>query len=255
MLKVKFKIPTIKNEAGTFVAFCHPRNSGWDWSAKIYKEHPELEVLLRNKTHEDFYRTIYKYANAFIRKNKNELNKLTEEYQYEWDKIGSKYIKVLSNHFNTDYPINKKTISAYISIVPIFPRSLDEWAFNVNYKNPEYMIPISMHEILHFLYFKKWMEVFPKTKIRELDSPHLVWKLSEILAPIIINNNKDIQKLFRHKQGQYSEFQNVEIEKKKIPEHFENLYMEHLRSSQPFDEFLKTCWESVLRHRKTIEGI
>jgi len=255
MLKVKFKLPTMKREAEMLTVFCKPKRTGWDWSYKVYRNHPELEEILKDKKHNELYRHIYKYSKNFIKKNEKKLNKLTTTYQKEWDKINDKYLKILSEHFETDYPKNRKVISAYVSIVPIFPRFLDEWGFNVSSRNTRMMIPISMHEILHFFYFKKWVEVFPKTKRKELDSPYLVWRLSEILDPIILNHNKDIQKLFKHKHNHYSEFQKIKIGKKTMIEHFEDLYKKHLKSNQSFEEFLKICWSEAKKHRKIIEKI
>jgi hypothetical protein len=115
------------------------------------------------------------------------------------------------------------------------------------------MIPVSMHEILHFVYFKKWMEVFPETRRRELDHPHLVWKVSEILAPIIINNNKEIQRLHRHKQGHYPEFQSLKIGKKSLVKIFEDRYKKHLRGSESFEEYLRSTWKIAQKYKAALE--
>ncbi len=253
MLKVKFKLPTIKREAEMLTTFCKPSDTKWDWSNVVYKNHPELRKTLKNKKPNEFYKYIYTYSNNFIKNNKQDLINSVKIYQKEWDKINNKYFKILSEHFETDYPKNKKTINAYVSIVPIFPRFLDEWGFNVSLKKPEIMLPVSMHEILHFFYFKKWVEVFPKTRREELDFPFLVWKLSEILDPIILNNNKDIQKLLAYKHNNYSEFQKVKIGEKTVVEHFDNLYKNHIKSDESFEKFLKICWDEVKKNKKVIE--
>jgi len=253
--KVQFKLPTVKREAEMFVYFCTPRKTGWDWSARIYENHPALKDVLKDKQPKELRACAYKYANNFIKQHKTELKSLVARYQKEWDVINDEYLKILSEHFETDYPNNRKIIRAYVSIIPIFPRFLDKWAFNVGSKKPQLMIPISMHEILHFLYFKKWMEVFPETKRKELDSPYLVWKLSEILDPIILNNNKDIQRLSNHTHGHYAEFQKIKIGRKTMIAHFEDIYKKHLKSNESFEDFLKTCWGEALKYRKIIEQI
>lgn len=255
MLKVKFKLPTIKKEAEMLTSFLKPRKTGWDRSQCVYKNHPELKEILKDKKMDDFYKDVYAYCVDFIKKNKKNLGKLVKAYQKEWDQINDEYLKTLSSHFETEYPKNKRAISAYVSIVPIFPRFLDEWGYNVSFRKPDFMIPISMHEILHFFHFKKWMEVFPKTKRKELDSPYLVWRLSEILAPIILNYNKNIQKLLKHKHHHYAEFQKVRIGKKTMIKYFEDLYKKHLKTNRPFEEFLKTCWSEAQEHKKIIENI
>lgn len=253
--KVRFKLPTVTREAEMLTMFCQPRKGGWDWSHVIYRNHQELKDILKDKKPSEFYACTQKYARACIKKRKKELERLVTKYQKEWNAINDAYLGILSDHLESEYPKDRKIITAYVSIVPIFPRFLDEWAFNVSSKNPKSMIPISMHEILHFLYFKKWMEVFPKTKRRQLDAPYLVWKLSEILDPIILNNNSDIQKLLKYKHNNYSEFQNVKIGKKTLIKHFEDIYKKHLKSKQSFEKFLKICWDETLKHKKVLESI
>lgn len=253
--QVRFKLATPSKEAEVLTAFCKPGEAMWDWSKYIYKVHPELKRILKDKKPREYYALIYKYAAKFLKEHKKELEAQAARYQKEWNKINGPYLQVLTDHFETEYPKSRKFITAYVSIVPIYPRFLDEWAFNVSFKNSESMAPISMHEILHFLYFKKWMEVFPKTKKKELDAPYLVWKLSEILDPIIIENNPDIQMLFKHRQGHYPEFRKVKIGKKTAIKHFETLYKKHLKSGQSFEDFLKICWADALKHREVLESI
>lgn len=254
--KVKFQLPSIKKEAQMLRSFCHPRPTGWDWSQRIYKRHPELEEIVRGaKDKDEFLKRCNKYAKTFIKQNKKELLNSTNNFQKDWDKIGPKYFKILSQHFETDYPKNIKIIRAYVSIVPICPRFLDEWSFNVRYEKPEQMRKIAMHEIMHFLHFKKWMEIFPKTKRKELDTPYLVWKLSEILAPIILNNHPQIQKMVKTHSAGYQEFQNIKIGGKKLIPYFENLYQKHLKTNHSFEHFLKLCWGKTQQYRAIIEKI
>ena len=235
--------------------FCQPHKGVWDWSDVVYRNHPDLKEVLKGKKPREFYSYTLKYARACVKSRKKELENLVTIYQKEWDVVNDRYLTTLSSHLETEYPKSRKTITAYVSIVPIFPRFLDKWAFNVSSKKPESMIPTSMHEILHFLYFKKWMEVFPKTKRKELDAPYLVWRLSEILDPIILDNNPDIQTLLSHKHNHYSEFQKAKIGSKPLIKHFESLYQKHLKSKRSFEEFLKICWDEAVKHRKIIEGI
>lgn len=236
--------------------FCQPRPTGWDWSQRIYKKHPELKEITKDiKDKNEFLKKCNKYAKNFINQNKKELLNNVNNFQKDWDKIGPKYFEILSQHFETDYPKKIKTIRAYVSIVPICPRFLDKWSFNVRYDKPEQMRKIAMHEIMHFLHFKKWMEIFPKTKRKELDSPYLVWKLSEILAPIILNNHPKIQKMAKTYSAGYKEFQNIKIGGKKLIPYFENLYQKHLKSNYSFEDFLRLCWEKTQQYRTIIEKI
>ena len=99
------------------------------------------------------------------------------------------------------------------------------------------------------------MEVFPKTKKEELNNPHLIWRLSEILDPIILNHNKDIQEIFKSKHWHYYEFQKIKIGKKTMVKYFEDLYKKHLKSGRSFEEFLKISWTETKKHKQIIENI
>jgi hypothetical protein len=80
-----------------------------------------------------------------------------------------------------------------------------------------------------------------------------VWKLSEILDPIILNNHPDIQKLCRKKQSQYPEFDRLLIGKERLVDRFEALYRTHLASGASFEDFLQTAWQETQHHRGLLE--
>lgn len=254
--RVRFKLPSVKRETEVLAMFCKPHESVWDWSDVVYKSHPELKTALQGKkTARTIYAAVYAYASRCITQDKESLEEIVATYQEEWDEIQGTYLKILSDLMETDYPKDRKIITAYVSIVPIYPRFLYEWAFNVGSRNHASMVPIAMHEILHFLYFKKWLEVFPNTRRRELDAPYLVWKLSEILDPIILNNTREIQALRRHKHEQYEEFEGLKIGKKSLVRHFEELYRNHLKTKTSFEDFLKIAWSEAQKHRRILENV
>lgn len=251
--KVIFKLPRVSKEAEMFQMFCCHALKEFDWSHIIYEAHPEIKKILESKKDQkEAYKELYKYSKDFISKNKHKLEDLRVQYQKEWDSINDLYLKILSEDFETKYPSNRKVITAYVSIVPIYPRFLDSWSFNVGLKSQN-MKKIAIHEILHFMYFKKWKEVFPKTKRIELEAPYLVWKLSEILAPILLNNNPKIQKLIKVKDPGYSEFKNIKIGKENLVTHFEKIYKNHIKKETPFTSFLESIWEETKKYKKALD--
>ena len=172
---VKFDIVTPDSASLLTTRFLVPGKSKWDWSKYIYKFHPELKDLIKGlKTEKTIYRKCYTYLSNFIDLNKKDLVIARKTYQADWDKINDKFLKVLSQHFQTEWPTSKKMIKASVSIIPICPRYLDNWSFNVFYRGKSAR-KTACHEIIHFLYFKKWLEVFPETERREMDTPFLVW--------------------------------------------------------------------------------
>ena len=45
---------------------------------------------------------------------------MQEQIQSEWNTINSDFLKALSEHFETDWPDDKKEIISYISMLPVF---------------------------------------------------------------------------------------------------------------------------------------
>ncbi len=255
--KVKFEVSPMAQETRKIYSFCYPGIRKWDWSDRIYSVHPELKEKLSGVNNKKiFYSKCYAYIKHFKDSNKDGLEKSVQKVQKRWDKVERKYFKILSKHFEIDWPKNKKIIKAYVSVVPINPRHLDKWTFTVGYTASEQRkIQTTVHEILHFLYFEKWKEVFPESDRRMFDSPHLVWKLSEVLAPVIMNSNPDIQKIVKENSPGYKEFQGVKIGNKKLMKYFDDLYKKHLKSDDSFEDFLKKAWESVEKYKSVLEQI
>lgn len=247
-LQVRFVVAPMRKEVDTLLYFCFPDDPAWNRASSIWKAHPELQQQLKGKTAHNARAAITRYVRAYHETHRTILDSLVVRYQREWDTLNDRYLALLSDHLQTGFPERKKTMRAYVSMVPIFPRDLDAWSFHVG-TDPEQLVPIAFHEILHFFYFKKWREVFPNTRPEERDSPHVVWKLSEILDPIILNNHPDIQKLCRKKQGQYPEFDRLLVGKEKLVDRFEVLYCTHLASGASFEDFLHAAWQETQQHR------
>lgn len=247
--KVIFKLPSASQEAKIFQLFCCYALKEFDWSHIIYEVHPKLEKIVKGSTNQkEIYKELCAYSKNYILENKELLENLKNGYQKEWDNINDEYLKVLSEDFDVSFPRDRRVIMAYVSMVPRYPRFLDSWSFNVGLKS-QYMKLIAAHEILHFMYFKKWKEVFSKVKKVEFSGPHLVWKLSEILTPIMLNNNPEIQKLIKVKDYSYPEFRNIKIGREKLITRFEKMYKNHLKTKSPFALFLKSAWEEAEKYK------
>lgn len=242
--KIEFKIAKLDYEQNIFNEFCFKKSGFWDWSSRIFLFHPKLKDIKGSKNRRDYIKDFYKKKGNYIKKRKEIIEK-------DWLKIHKQYIYVLEEILEIKWPNNKK-ITAYISICPICPRFLKTWSFSVFFKyNLDSIRYIIAHEILHFLYFKKWKGVFPKSKVRTFDTPHIEWHLSEILAPVILNHAK-IQKIIKYKSKGYKEHRDFRIN---LPEHFEHLYKESLKRKEPFSKFLKNSYKEIKRYEKDIMKI
>ena len=115
-------------------------------------------------------------------------------------------------------------------------------------------IRIISHEILHFLYFKKWKEIFPNSNERTFENPHLIWRLSEILAPVILNDPR-IRKVIHTKPNQYMVHMKTKIGNRSITKHFALIYKKNMTRKESFSNFLKESYEEIQRYRKLMSRL
>jgi len=252
--QVKFTDTPPKFEIEMFSNFLF--KDSWGWSKYIYKNYPELKPIKKLKTQKEKDKFLKEFIINYRKTNKKDIEESKIRYQKEWIKIEKKYFKILSQILQTDWPKNKKIIKAMVSMNIICPRFLDDWSFSVFYshKNLKHILVIIAHECCHFLYFKKWQEIYPKAKRKTFNTPHIEWHLSEILAPIILND-KRIQKILKSKDVFYDEYLKIKIKNKTVPEHFNDLYNKHLKQNTNFEHFLKESYSEIKKHKKLFLNI
>ena len=108
----------------------------------------------------------------------------------------------------------------------------------------------ALHEILHFIWFEKWKVVFPKYEKSEFNSPHLIWKLSE-MVPLAILSDSRIQNIFKHEPSVYNEWKSKQIDGKSLLEHLQDIY----NKRESFEDFMKKSWEFVKKNKEEINNI
>lgn len=109
-------------------------------------------------------------------------------------------------------------------LCPIFPRFLDHYAFMVSYCLADsHILRVCTHEMTHFIYFKKLKELRPELTRKEMEAPHDTWKISELLAPIIVND-EEIQNLIHQPEGHYNHWQKVQVDGKSMREHLIKIF-------------------------------
>jgi len=240
--KVRFKLADIEFETRMISYFSFSSY----WSKYVLKEYPKLKNLKYKKVIRNFVKEIWKEKKIRIRNQR-------KIFQKDWNKINDKYMITLSKVLETGWPKSRKNITALVSINPICPRFLKDWSFSIFYlKKSNLMRETVAHELLHFLYFKKWREAFPNSKEKSFDAPYLEWKLSEILTPAVLNNPK-IQKIIRSRATGYDVYNKMKVGKNSINEHFNLLYKESLKKNESFEEFIKKAYKEIKKYKKVIE--
>lgn len=250
--KVKFEFIDFKTEEDWLFLFCKSPKAGWGWGEKyIFQAHPLLKEQLKDaKSGKKRFEIIKKYIKYFWKENRGKLNIRKDLYQKEWDKISSKYMKALTEVIEIDWPKDRKTIRALVSINPTNPPFIEDFSFSIFYLyETKVMKEIVAHEILHLLYFEKWKKVFSNENIP--DWPSLERHLSEILAPVILKD-KIIQKVIKFKPEAYPEHKKVKIGEMNLIQHFEKLYEDSRERKELFAQFLQIAYKEAQKHKDKI---
>lgn len=206
-----------------------------NWGSKISKKYPDFLKVGKAKSKKDKIR-ITKDCIINIRERlADEIGCGLKNVKSEWEKIEEEVFKILSEIIQTDW--SKKHITAFISINPIYPRFINNWSFCVSPDNKHSNIIIT-HEISHFLYFKKFKEVFPRIKKDKYESPNKEWILSEIITPIILNDSRLGKVLGKNKSGFYDEHKMLKLNGKLVIKIIEDLYKEFVIKNKDFTGFL-----------------
>lgn len=106
----------------------------------------------------------------------------------KWETIHNPLMNAFKSIFNISIN-NAITVSIGLNI--ICPRNIEEKTFSVPfYFELDEIIRICAHEISHFFYFEKIKKIDPDIQPEKYNSPHEAWILSEIIAPIILNDKR-----------------------------------------------------------------
>ncbi|MFA5157875.1 MAG: hypothetical protein WC451_01625 [Patescibacteria group bacterium] len=250
--KIIFKAMPLSESVDSIHGFLNPYKNEWDWSEMIYGEYPNIKDKLKgiNKVGDrkaietDFFK-------EYIVNNDIDLSATAKIFQHCWDKFGNEIFLVLAEILEVDWAGIPPEISAYISLNPINPRDIENFSFEVFYKYPqERVISVSIHELLHFIYFKKCRQVFPKTKERELDAPYLAWHLSE-MVPAIILNDECLQKVFKYNFRSYDIYEDATLHGKSLLSYLKEFY----DTRNDFEDFLKKSWDFVQENESFIQDL
>ncbi len=158
-----------------------------------------------------------------------------------WKPYSNNYFKSLCSYFNISWPHHNNIITIYIGLIPIFPRYLDDFSFYLtpNVEESE-LIRIIAHEILHFAWFTKWHELYPKCPKNHYDSPYLPWLYSEMVTDSILNSTY-FQEVFNHvfQETSYAYFYDLKSNNELVMSKLKSIY----ESNLPIDKKIITGYE------------
>ena len=152
-------------------------------------------------------KTVRKIFTNYFEWNEESIKEAINNFSNKWNKYNDKYMKAISKYLNIDWNID--TIECKVGLVCVFPRNLKDKSFIIsNSISDETLIRVCAHEILHFIWFEKWKSMFKDYNEEEFESPHLVWKYSEMVTDAILNS-KEINDIIKVKEKSYDYFYDI----------------------------------------------
>lgn len=247
--KLSFTICPPEDTAILFGLFLKPASGAPNWSNHILNRYPALKEIIDNhQEDQDLQVKVSQFIAQYHQNNLPLITSAKNHFQESWNIINQQTMTALSNLTQHQWPSHYHTITARVSINPICPRFLEQKVFDVFYlQDKETMQATAIHELLHFIYFEKWKTIFPNTKAEEMDEPHLVWHLSEIVPGIILNT-KPIQDFFQYNFQSYDQYYEILIEGQSIIQKVTAIY----NQEKSFSDFIKKSWQFIKNHEKEI---
>ncbi len=193
-----------------------------DYAIKYF---PELGKIDDSYSEEEIDSLIENVVKKDHIKYKERLNNEVEKYKDIWNNYNDRYFEAITKYLDIKWPEEFKEIVVSVGFIPVFPRYLDTFTFALGTNISESkLIECAAHESLHFIWFKKFMELFPDTKRREMDTPYIPWQYSEMVVDPILNS-KEIKDILPIKAKAYDYFYNRDDN---IMEDLVNIYNENI---------------------------
>lgn len=168
------------------------------------------------------------------------------DYNQYWSIYNNAFMETISNVLNVDWPSSLTTITAYVGILPICPRDLDNYNFYISWRSDiASVISNVIHETCHFLFFEKWKKLHRYYKRIEFDYPYPIWEYSEMVIDPILNR-LDIKIVFKDMPGMnYSSYDYFyQDEKKDLMDKLRNIYR-----TEDIDDAIKNGYRLLLQSK------
>ena len=204
--KVKFKIISLEDNIEVIKWSFYEEDKDLGVKSYTIKYFPELNNIDISISKEEAYKIIEQVVTKKYEEEKNRLSNEVDRYNKIWNQYNDKYFEMLSNYLEVEFPDNIKEIVAQVGFIPVFPRYLDSFSFDISTDVEESkLIEVTAHETLHFLWFIKWNIIHPETPSSHFESSFIEWKYSEMVTDPILNN-KPFNELFNFRERGYDSF-------------------------------------------------
>lgn len=222
------------------------------WSKPLYHFYPQLDREYAAGLNLNEKR---KYFENTLGQVYEELEPLMKEkvalYSGHWEKCKPQITAALSEAFGIDCENKFNDMECRISMDPVVPRYLTEQAFDMFYLNSEKgFIGIAIHEMIHFVWFYVWNEVFGDS-YEEYEAPSLKWILSEMVVESIMKDDRlsSLNPYFERSRGGciYPYFFDMKVKGSYVLPVLDEMYR-----TQSITDFMKNSYEYCLKNEAEI---
>lgn len=201
--KVKFKKMSLEENINIVSWAFYADSSNLNIHDYTIQCFPKLNFISSDMSQNEANKIITEVVSEEYYQKEKKIEDEVERYSRLWKKYNDKYFKMLFDFFGCSFD---NDVIATVGLIPVFPRNLDDLSFSISIDLEESkLVEVVAHETLHFIWFEKWKELYPKTPRRNYDSPYLEWKYSEMVTDPILNN-RPFSDLFSFKEKGYDSF-------------------------------------------------
>src|SRR3989344_4728287 len=141
----------------------------------LQEDHLTLKKIISKNKNINFQKKAIKdYVDEYFQKHKDELEAYNGNIHSVWTKLEKKVFQRLSELLNTDLK-GLESIVCYMGIVRLYPRDLQSLSFQIYFKDYIFRsLATILHEVTHFIYFKKLRELFPNSIEDTFEAPMII---------------------------------------------------------------------------------
>ena len=223
-MKLKFERASLEYTCESILE-CFDESQSMDFQEYICKVYPTFDLeKIKKMDLVEKSKYIKREVENLYNSQVSNINQRVNEYQKEWDEIGTEILKCYESIFNIDVDDIFKEFIVQVGLNPICPRYLSEYKFDCFYKlSTQGAIENIIHELTHFVWFKIWEQVFTDWDRQSFEYPNIIWVFSEIVIDPILRDRR-FEKYCTLEKPAYDYFYNIEINKVSLIENIRNLY-------------------------------
>lgn len=243
--KVTFEITPLKDYFSVLEKQIRPDYHFYD---SFQRNYPELIGSLKSSKNSS--QTIWDFFQEKEKEKSNDLALAKGRYNRAWEEISETFLSLISEKIETSWDPEFSEFTARITLNPICPRYLKYSTFDLFWKmSAEQAKVVILHELSHFLFFKKIKEIFPRVNEQEFEFPHLIWKLSEIV-PGTLFSEKVLELNLPKERLYYPFLDKITLKGELMLEKIKDLY----NKSKDFEEFVKSSLEYLKENEEELNN-